>query len=169
VWQGRNHPDAVALFQACVNLGLWLHCTPLRDFELLEEFRAFGDILLFTANGCERLERATGSRESWREGRGLFLTSSGTGGERKVSRLSLRMCEANARTAISLLGLNSETTVVVSSAFEHTAGWNTLLIPALMAGSPVQLLEHFEAHEVLGGCKKPRAQYFIFHRCKRSY
>lgn len=80
---------------------------------------------------------------------GLLLSSSGTTGTSRTCRLPFSMIKANAQWGGRLLKLDGSKEVVVSSSLQHTAGWNTLLIPALMYGAKVLLRPAFDAFEIV--------------------
>ncbi len=165
IWHGDFHPQAIALFLACCELGLWFYPQGARQDQCIEPAWGGVSVAVFrpgisspVSRSANLIDRPYGPAEG-----GMILPSSGTSlGHAKLCRLPFSMLRANALVAVSLLGLDSHTPVVVAGGVGHTGGWNTLLLPALLAGAPVYLSATFRPHGILGHLQGLRKARFHF-------
>lgn len=86
----------------------------------------------------------------------MLLHTGGTTGTPKAAMISYRSLFYNALSEILTFGLTEQDTVYVFLPFFHTAAWNVLTLPLLLAGGRIILTEGFDADAALNIIEKER-------------
>lgn len=79
----------------------------------------------------------------------MLIHTGGTTGLPKASKMSYRSIFYNSLSEILTLGLSSRDSVYVFLPFFHTAAWNVLTLPLLLAGGKIILTKEFHPKKAL--------------------